>query len=145
MQTFVRTFAQPLAWPARGSWRPGWICTVLLFCLGSLRHAQAGATLLLEEPYSYDGAFAGTGHSAVYLSNVCAVTPVILRPCAEGESGVVLSRYDGVAGYDWVAIPLIPYLYAVDQQDAVPLFADPKLVALSLIHISNFRQIQFSE
>jgi hypothetical protein len=128
MQTFVRTFAQPLAWPARGSWRPGWICTVLLFCLGSLRHAQAGATLLLEEPYSYDGAFAGTGHSAVYLSNVCAATPILLRACAEGESGVVLSRYDGISGYDWVAIPLIPYLYAVDQQDAVPLFADPKLV-----------------
>jgi hypothetical protein len=65
----------------------------------------------------------------VYLSNVCAETPVILRACAEGESGVVLSRYDGVEGYDWIAIPLIPYLYAVDQPDAVPLFADAKLVA----------------
>lgn len=129
MQTFVQIFAQPVARPTRGSWRPGWLCTVLLFCLCSLRHAQAGATLLLEEPYSYDGAFAGTGHVAVYLSNVCAETPVILRACAEGESGVVLSRYDGVAGYDWIAIPLIPYLYAVDQPDAVPLFADAKLVA----------------
>lgn len=129
MQTFVQTVAKPVARPTRGSWRPGWLCTVLLFCLCSLRHAQAGATLLLEEPYSYDGAFAGTGHVAVYLSNVCAETPVILRACAEGESGVVLSRYDGVAGYDWIAIPLIPYLYAVDQPDAVPLFADAKLVA----------------
>jgi len=129
MQTFVQIFARPVARPTRGSWRPGWLCTVLLFCLCSLRHAQAGATLLLEEPYSYDGAFAGTGHVAVYLSNVCAETPVILRACAEGESGVVLSRYDGVEGYDWIAIPLIPYLYAVDQPDAVPLFADAKLVA----------------
>ena len=129
MQTFVQTVAKPVARPTRGSWRPGWLCTVLLFCLCSLRHAQAGATLLLEEPYSYDGAFAGTGHVAVYLSNVCAETPVILRACAEGESGVVLSRYDGVEGYDWIAIPLIPYLYAVDQPDAVPLFADAKLVA----------------
>jgi hypothetical protein len=65
----------------------------------------------------------------VYLSNVCAETPVVLRACAQGESGVVLSRYDGVEGYDWIAIPLIPYLYAVDQPDAVPLFADAKLVA----------------
>jgi hypothetical protein len=65
----------------------------------------------------------------VYLSNVCAETPVVLRACAQGESGVVLSRYDGVGGYDWIAIPLIPYLYAVDQPDAVPLFADAKLVA----------------
>jgi hypothetical protein len=46
-----------------------------------------------------------------------------------GESGVVLSRYDGISGYDWIAIPLIPYLYAVDQPDAVPLFADAKVVA----------------
>jgi hypothetical protein len=46
-----------------------------------------------------------------------------------GESGVVLSRYDGIAGYDWIAIPLIPYLYAVDRPEAIPLFADAKLVA----------------
>ena len=46
-----------------------------------------------------------------------------------GESGVVLSRYDGIAGYDWIAIPLIPYLYAVDRSEAIPLFADAKLVA----------------
>ncbi len=122
-------FAKPVAARARGAWGLGSLCTLLLFCLGSIPHAHAAATLLLEEPYSYDGAFAGTGHAAVYLSNVCSVTPVILRPCAEGESGVVLSRYDGIAGYDWIAIPLIPYLYAVDRLGAVPLFADAKLVA----------------
>jgi hypothetical protein len=105
------------------------LCTILLFCLGSIPRAQAGATLLLEEPYSYDGALAGTGHAAVYLSNVCSVSPVILRRCDVGESGVVLSRYDGIAGYDWIAIPLIPYLYAVDRPEAIPLFADAKLVA----------------
>jgi hypothetical protein len=54
---------------------------------------------------------------------------MVLRPCAAGESGVVLSRYDGIAGYDWIAIPLIPYLYAVDRLEAIPLFADAKLVA----------------
>jgi len=128
MQTLVQTLAKPPARPTRGSWRPGWLCTALFLCLCSLRHAQAKATLLLEEPYSYDGAFAGTGHVAVYLSNVCAATPVMLRPCTEGETGVVLSRYDGISGYDWIAIPLIPYLYAVEEPDAVPLFADPKLV-----------------
>jgi hypothetical protein len=113
----------------RASWSLARLCTILIFCLGSIPHAQAGATLLLEEPYSYDGAFAGTGHVAVYLSNVCAESPVILRRCDAGESGVVLSRYHGIAGYDWIAIPLIPYLYAVDRPEAVPLFADEKLVA----------------
>jgi hypothetical protein len=35
----------------------------------------------------------------------------------------------GVGGYDWVAIPLIPYLYAVDRPEEVPLFADARMVA----------------
>src|SRR5437868_15022184 len=86
--------------------------------------AGASATLLIEEPYGKLGFFTATGHAAVYLSGVCAQTPLILRPCAPGESGVVLSRYDGVGGYDWAAIPLIPYLYAVERAEDVPLFAD---------------------
>ena len=105
------------------------VCALLLFSLLSITRAHAAATLLLEEPYSYDGAFSGTGHSAVYLSHVCSVSPVVLRQCDPGESGVVLSRYDGIAGYDWIAISLIPYLYAVDKPEAIPLVADLKLVA----------------
>src|SRR5208337_1181359 len=92
-------------------------------------YAHASATLLVEEPYGKMGFFTATGHAAVYLSGVCADSPVLLRRCAPGESGVVLSRYDGVAGYDWIAIPLIPYLYAVERPEDVPLFADAKLVA----------------
>jgi hypothetical protein len=65
----------------------------------------------------------------VYLSGVCAESPVILRQCVPGETGVVLSRYDGVGGYDWIAIPLVPYLYAVEEPEDVPLFADAKMVA----------------
>jgi len=134
MPPFVKPFARIMGSGIMGSGiigsgRLGRLCILLLFCLGSISRAHAGATLFLEEPYSYDGALAGTGHAAVYLSRVCSVSPVILRPCAEGESGVVLSRYDGIAGYDWIAIPLIPYLYAVDRPEAVPLFADAKLVA----------------
>lgn len=105
------------------------LSTLLLFCLCSIPRARAGATLFLGEPYSYDGALAGTGHAAVYLSHVCATTPVVLRPCAPGETGIVLSRYRGVAGYDWIAIPLLPYLYAVEKQEDIPLFADTKLLA----------------
>jgi hypothetical protein len=57
-----------------------------------------------------------------------AETPLVLRACAPGELGVVISRYDGVGGYDWLAIPLIPYLYAVDRPEDIPLFSDPKMV-----------------
>jgi hypothetical protein len=89
--------------------------------------AGASATLLLEEPYGTMGFFTATGHAAVYLPRVCAETPLVLRRCGPGETGIVLSRYDGVGGYDWVAIPLIPYLYAVERPEDVPLFADAKI------------------
>jgi hypothetical protein len=100
-----------------------------LLCLACAGSAAASATLLLEEPYGKLGFFTPTGHAAVYLSDICAETPVVLRPCAPGETGVVISRYDGVDGYDWMAIPLIPYLYAVERPEDVPLFADVKMVA----------------
>ncbi len=101
---------------------------LFFFFLSVASQAYAGVTLLLEEPYSYDGTFGGTGHAAVYLSRICAESPVILRHCAPGELGAVISRYDGIAGHDWIAVPLIPYLYAVDKAENVPLSADPKLV-----------------
>ena len=102
-------------------------CSVLVLLSISASLASASATLLLEEPYGKLGFFTATGHAAVYLSGVCAETPLLLRPCAAGELGAVISRYDGVAGYDWVAIPLVPYLYAVEQPENIPLFADPKM------------------
>jgi hypothetical protein len=104
------------------------LCTLFVLMLGSAGMARASATLLLEEPYGKLGFFTPTGHAAVYLSGVCAETPLVLRRCAPGELGAVISRYDGVGGYDWVAIPLIPYLYAVERAEDIPLFADPKMV-----------------
>jgi hypothetical protein len=109
--------------------RLGRLGTFLLLCLCAIPRARAAATLFLGEPYSYDGALAGTGHAAVYLSGVCARSPVSLRPCAPGETGIVISRYHRVAGYDWIAIPLLPYLYAVEKREDIPLFTDKKLVA----------------
>jgi len=104
--------------------------TVALLILAACGVAHAStATLLLEEPYGKLGFFTATGHAAVYLSGVCSDTPLVLRLCEPGETGVVISRYNGVGEYDWVAIPLIPYLYAVERPEDVPLFADAKMVA----------------
>jgi hypothetical protein len=102
---------------------------LLVLAAVSATLAHASATLLLEEPYGKLGFFTATGHAAVYLSDVCADTPLVLRPCKAGEPGVVISRYDGVSGYDWVAIPLIPYLYAVEKTEDIPLFVDSKTVS----------------
>lgn len=99
----------------------------LLFLSATL--ARADITLLLEEPYGTFGGMNPTGHSAIYFSRVCADTPVSLRRCRDGELGVVISRYHRVGGYDWIAIPLIPYLYAVDDPSGVPTAATYSEVA----------------
>jgi hypothetical protein len=109
--------------------RLGKLSAILILCLCSIPDARAGATLFLGEPYGIDGTFAGTGHAAVYLSGVCATSPVVLRRCTPGETGTVLSRYRGIGGYDWIAIPLLPYLYAVEKPQDIPLFSDKKVVA----------------
>jgi hypothetical protein len=101
---------------------------LLLLCVCLTPQARADVTALLEEPYSYDGAFAGTGHTAIYLTRVCAASPTRLRRCNPGELGVVISRYNRIGRYDWIAIPLLPYLYAVAQPEDIPLYADSKLV-----------------
>jgi hypothetical protein len=89
--------------------------------------ARADAALLVEEPFGEFGAMNPTGHAAIYLNHICAETPTQLRPCREGEAGVVLSRYHRIDGYDWLAIPLIPYLYAVDDPSQIPATATPRL------------------
>jgi hypothetical protein len=40
----------------------------------------------------------------------------------------VITRYQGIAGYDWIAMPLLPYLYAVETASEVPSRADPEAV-----------------
>ncbi len=101
----------------------------LALLLLSIGGARASVTLLLEEPYGTFGGMNPTGHAAVYLSNICADSPLALRRCLPDEQGVVISRYHRISGYDWIAIPLLPYLYAVDRADQVPSRVSPEEVA----------------
>jgi hypothetical protein len=110
--------------------RPRQFALVLLLFLGVLTEARAGAAVLLGEPYGGLAKVSPTGHVAIYLDRVCAASPIELRRCRPGEFGVVISRYNKINGYDWIAIPLIPYLYAVDRAEEVPDFVDAKTVAL---------------
>jgi hypothetical protein len=100
----------------------------LALLLPACRHSDAQAALLMEEPFGFFGFLNPTGHDAVYFQRICAETPVKLRRCAAGETGTVISRYQGIAGYDWVAMPLLPYLYAVETATEVPTRADAKTV-----------------
>jgi hypothetical protein len=82
--------------------------------------SRAQAALLMEEPYGFFGAVNPTGHTAIYFERVCAETPLKLRRCQPGEMGAVLSRYQGIVGYDWVAMPLLPYLYSIEKPSEMP-------------------------
>ena len=89
---------------------------------------RAQAALLLEEPYGFFGTVNPTGHNAIYFERICAETPVKLRRCHAGEQGSVISRYQGIDVYDWVAIPLVPYLYSVEDVSTVPARTNSKTV-----------------
>ncbi len=104
------------------------IAVALLTFAGAAR-LSGGVALLVGEPFGKFGAFNPTGHAAVYLSRVCAETPVKLRLCRPGEIGVVISRYHNVGTYDWIAMPVLPYLYAVERPDDVPESVDPSMVS----------------
>ena len=98
---------------------------VLMFCalaalIASAPRSQAQAALLLEEPYGFFGTLNPTGHTAIYFARICAASPTKLRRCEPGELGSVISRYSDVAHHDWVVIPLVPYLYSVEDISEVP-------------------------
>ena len=98
---------------------------LLTICATSCR---AQAALLMEEPYGFFGTLNPTGHNAIYFERICADTPVKLRRCESGELGAVIARYQGIKGYDWVAIPLLPYLYSVENVSDVPEHVDREMV-----------------
>src|ERR1019366_5460496 len=110
----------------------GWgrgLTALFLVLLVQGTSAHASVALLMEEPFGKFGAMNPTGHAAVYLNHVCAASPTELRTCEPGEYGVVISRYHKIRKLDWIAIPLIPYLYAVDDSSDVPASVDEAQVA----------------
>ncbi len=106
---------------------PAFVALALLALFAQRSHAQAA--LLLEQPYGFFGLINPTGHNAIYFERICAQTPVKLRRCQAGEMGAVIARYQGIDSYDWVAIPLVPYLYAADNPSNVPARVDRETVA----------------
>jgi len=100
-------------------------------CVSTIAATQAHASvaLLMEEPYGAFGAANPTGHAAIYLNHICADSPTSLRTCHDGEYGVVISRYHKVDHLDWIAIPLVAYLYAVDDPSQIPASVTKEQVA----------------
>jgi hypothetical protein len=91
-------------------------------------HVYAQGALLLQDADGMAEVLSPTGHDAVYFARICAASPTRLRRCAAGELGPVIGRYTGVAGYDWLTIPLIPYLYSVEDASQVPVHVSREMV-----------------
>jgi hypothetical protein len=102
---------------------PRAICRIFLGVLlvfGVCPRGHAQAAILLENADGISRVFNPTGHEALYFARICAATPTRLRRCTPGELGAVISRYKGIGGHDWLAVPLLPYLYSVEDARAVP-------------------------
>ncbi|HTV64875.1 MAG TPA: hypothetical protein VMD98_04675 [Bryocella sp.] len=87
-------------------------------------------TVLIGEPFGRFGAMLPVGHIAIYLDRVCADGPLRLRMCRPGEpAGVVIARYHRIGQTDWIATPIMEFLYATEHPEEIPAYATPELVS----------------
>jgi hypothetical protein len=93
----------------------------LLFLRGLTVHADV--TLFIQAPINLLGHVSSTGHAALLVDSLCSDDHIHMRWCGAGEDGAVVSRYKGIDGYDWLAMPPGPYLFAVDSSDEIPITA----------------------
>jgi len=102
----------------------------LAFLLAALPlPARASVAVLVGEPFGHFGTIMPTGHTTIYLDRICADGPLKLRMCHPGEpSGVAIQRLNDVS-FDWIATPIMDYLYAVDSSADVLPYATPTAVA----------------
>lgn len=75
---------------------------------------------MIEAPINFLGQVSSTVHAALLVDDLCSDDHMHIRWCQAGEDGAVISRYKGIDGYDWLAMPPGPYLFAVDSADKIP-------------------------
>jgi hypothetical protein len=103
-----------------------WLASAALALSSAAAHASL--TVLVGEPFGNFGTMMPVGHTAIYLDRVCADGPLKLRMCRPGEPrGVVVARYHRIGDIDWIATPVMQFLYAVDRPEDVPEYITPEL------------------
>jgi hypothetical protein len=95
-------------------------CLLLFFLFLFGLRARADAVLFIEAPINFLGHVSSTGHAALLMNRLCSDDHIHMRWCSPGEVGAVVSRYKGINGYDWLAMPPGAYLFSVDSVDEVP-------------------------
>lgn len=109
------------------------IITFIFLCIFIIAPARADITFMLHEAIGFAAEWNSAGHAAIYLSKVCSDENNHLRLCEFGEQGVVLSSFNRLGGnedYEWIAVPLTPYLFAVEGEQQIPLYANGKIRAM---------------
>lgn len=115
---------------ALGALPPFFAFLFVVACL-SCPEARADVGVILNDSLDTSVArITGSGHTAVYLSRVCAESPIELRLCRPGELGSVISNYTTLGEdqpFEWNVVPLSVYLYGVDDPRFRPVFGTPKI------------------
>ncbi|MFN7930532.1 MAG: hypothetical protein U0Y68_21930 [Blastocatellia bacterium] len=94
--------------------------------------AFAEVSFFLQEAIGFAAKWNSAGHASVHLSNVCTDNYTRLRVCQPGERGVVLSSFRNLGAeenYEWVAMPLVPFLYGVEDEGKTPLYVNAEILA----------------
>jgi hypothetical protein len=106
------------------------VLAALLACF-ACSQAYGDVGVLLNESLDTSVArITGSGHSAVYFSNICPESPIKLRLCRPGELGSVVSNYTTLGEdqpYEWNVVPLSMYLYGVEDPQNRPIFGTQKI------------------
>lgn len=105
------------------------ILVLLVFSVPTKVYADI--TLLVHEAKGFSGEMTGSGHISVYISELCTDPPLVLRQCKSNEvRGAVISSYLGFGAkteYEWFAIPILNYLYGIDNAEQIPLYSNRKI------------------
>ncbi len=115
------------------------ICMAAILCFAPVA-ARGDVSVFVMESLGVAGEFTGSGHTAVYFSNICAESPTQLRICKPGEQGAVISSYPSFGDdveREWIAVPILGFLYGIDDESDMPLYANGKI---RLFLRDNFRQ-----
>ncbi len=106
------------------------VLAFLLICVVCPRADSSIGVVLNESLHESMDRITGTGHAAVYFSNICPDSPIRLRLCRSGELGSVISTYVNIGEdeqFGWNIVSLSVYLYGVEDPQNRPLFGSVKI------------------
>jgi hypothetical protein len=108
-------------------WRAAILYAIVVVAF-PVQRVSAALMVLVGEPFGAFGTMMPVGHTAVYLDRVCADGPLRLRMCKTNEpQGVVIARYHQVGAIDWIASPVMQFLYASDHVEDIPSYVTPEI------------------